>query len=138
MFRKSTIPKETIEAVLIIRRRNPTYGKEKIAVILKRDFSINLSTSSVGRLVKSFTQKGLIIPSWARIKKRRSRVFKQHAQPWRYGLKAKAPGQMVQIDHMVVTKNQLHFKHFQAWDPYTESLVADVYSDAIQYQLRNF
>lgn len=69
VFRKSTIPKETIEAVLIIRRRNPTYGKEKIAVILKRDFSINLSTSSVRRLVKSFTQKDLIIPSWTRIKK---------------------------------------------------------------------
>lgn len=45
---------------------------------------------------------------------------------------------MVQIDHMVVTKNQLHFKHFQAWDPYTKSLVADVYSDATSISAKKF
>jgi putative transposase len=138
IFRKSKIPKTTIEAVLDIRRKNPTYGKEKISIILKRDFSINLGVSSVGRLIKGFVKNGLIIPSYARIRKRQKRLFKTHAKPWKYGIKIKEPGQMVQIDHMVVTKNQLHFKHFQAWDPYTKFLIAEVYSDATSISAKKF
>jgi putative transposase len=137
-FRQSKIPKETIEIVLNIRRNNPTYGKDKIAVILKRDFTINLSVSSVGRLIKSFAQKGLIIPSYARIRKKRKRVFKEHAKLWQYGTKIEQPGQMMQIDHMVVTKNQLHFKHFQAWDPYTKTIVAEAYSAATSTSAKKF
>jgi len=138
VFRKSKIPKASIEIALDIRRKNPTYGKEKITIILKRDFSINLSVSSVGRLIKNFVKNGLILPSYARIRKRQKRLFKGHAKPWRYGTKIKEPGQMVQIDHMVVTKNQLHFKHFQAWDPYTKSLIAEVYSDATSVSAKKF
>ena len=44
----------------------------------------------------------------------------------------------MQIDHMVVTKNQIHFKHFQAWDPYTKTLVAEVYSDATSLSAKKF
>jgi putative transposase len=137
--RQSKIPKETIGIILNIRRNNPTYGKDKIAIILLRDFNIKLSASSIGRLIKRFLQKGLILNSEARIRKRRSRSFKKgHAKPWLYGTKITRPGQMVQIDHMVVTKNQLHFKHFQAWDPYTKSLVAGVYSDATSLSAKKF
>jgi len=116
--------------VLDIRKKNPTYGKDKIAIILKRDFSITLSPSSVGRLIKGFVQKGLVTPSCSRMRKKRKRIFKRHAKPWQYDLRAKEPGQMVQIDHMTVTKNQLHFKHFQAWDPCTKTVIANVYSGA--------
>jgi transposase InsO family protein len=137
-FRQSKIPKETIEIVLNIRKQNPTYGKDKINIILKRDFAISLSVSSVGRLIKNFKEKGLIIPSYARVRKRRKRIFKEHAKPWQYGIKIDGPGQMVQIDHMVVNKNQLHFKHFQAWDPYTKSIVAEVYSDATSVSAKKF
>jgi putative transposase len=49
-FRQSQIPKETIAVILDLRRKNPTYGKAKIAVILRRDYNIILSESSVGRL----------------------------------------------------------------------------------------
>jgi len=138
VFRQSKIPKEIIKIVLNIRRSNPTYGKDKIATILKRDHATNLSISTVGRLIKGFMQKGLIIPSYARFKKRRKRTFKKHAVPWQYGMIIKEPGQMVQIDHMVVTKNQHHFKHFQAWDPYTKSLVAEIYSDATSISAKKF
>ena len=136
-FRKSKISKMTIDAILNIRRNNPTYGKSKISIILKRDFSIVLSESSIGRLIKCFAENGLIT-SYARVKKRRKRLFNGHAKPWQYGKKIKEPGQMVQIDHMVVTKNQLHFKHFQALDPYTKLLVADVYSNATSISAKKF
>ena len=136
--RQSKIPLTTKQIVLNIRRQNPTYGKDKIAIILKRDFAIKLSVSSVGRLIKKFKVEGLIIPSRSRFKQRRKRVFKGHAKPWQYGTKIKQPGQLIQIDHMTVTKNQLHFKHFQAWDPYTKMLVAEIYSNATALTAKKF
>ena len=39
-----------IQLVLRIRRENQTYGKAKIAVILKRDFRQTMSESTVGRI----------------------------------------------------------------------------------------
>ena len=65
-------------------------------------------------------------------------MFKRHAQPWQYGTKITQPGQLIQIDHMTVTKNQLHFKHFQAWDPYTKTLVAEVCSSATAVAAKKF
>jgi putative transposase len=45
---------------------------------------------------------------------------------------------MVQIDHMSVNKNQAHMKHFQAWDPYTKTLMAEVYSSATSLSAKRF
>ena len=128
--RQSAILKSTIDLIFSLRKKNPTYGKAKITVILKRDYKIALSESSVGRILTSFVKKGLLLKSRSAIRKRRKRVFNKHAKPWHYNIKAKTPGQLVQIDHMVVTKNNIHFKHFQAWDPCTKILVAEVYSEA--------
>jgi hypothetical protein len=75
---------------------------------------------TVGRLIKSFMLKGLIIPSYARFKKRRKRTFKKYAVPWQYGMIIKEPGQMVQIDHN------------------TKSLVAEIYSDATSIPAKKF
>jgi transposase len=43
------------QRVLEVRRENPTYGKEKITVILKRDFGLEISVSMVGRILKHLT-----------------------------------------------------------------------------------
>ena len=45
-------------------------------------------------------------------------------------MKAHAPGEMIQIDHMTVTKNNITFKHFQAWDPISKVIVADAVTNA--------
>lgn len=42
------------QAILRIRRENPTYGKAKIAVILKRDHALKISESTVGRILETF------------------------------------------------------------------------------------
>jgi hypothetical protein len=45
---------------LKIRLDNPTYGKEKIKRILKRDYSINdISSSSIARILIKLDQMGL-------------------------------------------------------------------------------
>ena len=129
-FRKPTWGQTEIEAVLSVRRANPTYGKAKIAVILKRDHAFSLSESMVGRILKHLKEKGLITKSASAPHIKRKRRFKGHAKAWEYGMKATEVGQMIQIDHMSVYKNSCSFKHFQAWDPTSKYIHAEIFSQA--------
>lgn len=51
-FRSSRVPQETIRKIKVLRVKYPYYSKYKLAVILKRDYSINVSASTVGRIIK--------------------------------------------------------------------------------------
>ena len=127
--RKSQIPEEVRNFILKIRRDSPTYGKAKITVILRRDYNIILSKSSVGRILKVFMNKGLINKYAASLKFRRKRKFNKHAKRWSFE-KAKEPGDLVQIDHMVVNVNNRGYRHFKAVDPITKITIADIYYNA--------
>ena len=124
--------------VLKLRRENLTYGKAKIAVILRRDHGLTLSESTVGRILKHLLHKGLIQKSLSAPRQKRKRRFKGHAQPWKYGMKITKPGQMVQIDHMTISKNAFSGKHFQAWDPMSKFIHAGLYSNAKSRTARKF
>lgn len=138
-LRKSNILQAHIDLILKLRKENPTYGKAKIAVIIKRDHGVVISESSVGRVLKRLVDSGKIKRSnsaWTRKKKRN---FVHHAKRWEYGKhKPKNPGEMVQIDHMSVTKNKISFKHFQAWDPLSKHINADVYTNATSRSATTF
>jgi hypothetical protein len=129
-FRTRKIPIETINTILSIRQENQTYGKAKITVILRRDFDIKLSESSVGRVLKKLMAAGKITKSISSCKAKRRRKFTNHAKKWEYGMKSKNPGELIQIDHMSVTKHNIAMKEFRAWDSITKVIVADVVSNA--------
>src|SRR5207244_1655698 len=58
-------------------------------------------------------------------------IFKGHAQRWRVGMKAKQPGQYIQIDHMRISlSGSFHVKHFQAICPITKMVVEEAYLSA--------
>lgn len=126
------------QLVLQIRRANPTYGKAKIAVILKRDHGLSISESTVGRIIKHLMGRGLVIRSSSALRARRIREFKGHAKAWQYGMKGNKPGEMIQIDHMTVSKNQLYIKHFQAWDRKSKFIFANVYHKATSLTAKKF
>lgn len=128
------------QLVLRLRRDNPTYGKEKIAIILLRDFGRKFSASTVGRILKHLFAKGLIIKSGAAPRPKRKRNFwKNHAKPWTYKDYAEMEtGERVQIDHMTVTKNGICVKHFQAWDRRSKFIHAQLYSNAKARSARKF
>ena len=128
--RQSKVSDTTVSLVLQIRKDNPTYGKSKIAIILKRDHDIKISESTTGRILKKLLHQNKIQISPSAAKTKKKRKFTKHAQKWKYSMKAKQPGEMVQVDHMTVTKNGISFKHFQAWDPKTKIIVAHVTSNA--------
>ena len=127
------------QLVLKVRRDNPTYGKEKIAIILKRDFDQTLSKSTVGRILKDLTEKGLIQKSPSALRLKRKRTFKKHAKPWEYkDYKDMVLGERVQIDPMTVSKNGVTLKHFQAWERRSKHLFARVYSHAKSSSAKRF
>ncbi len=128
--RQSAIPQSVRDLVLHLRRQNPTYGKAKLTVILARDHGIRVSESTVGRILAGLMQRGLVLRYAAATRPGQHRRFTGHARRWAYELRPRAPGDMIQIDHMTVTKNEYVLKHFQAWDPITKYAHAEVYSDA--------
>jgi transposase len=127
------------QLVLQIRRENPTYGKEKIAVILKRDHGQTISQSTVGRILKYLIIKNLITRSPSALRTKRKRVFKKHAKAWEFkDYQTMKLGERVQIDHMTVTKNGITVKHFQAWERKSKYINAAVYSNAKASSAKRF
>ncbi len=127
------------QIVLMIRRQNPSYGKFKITVILKRDHAICISESTVGRILRFLMEKKLIKRSASASRARRKRTFKQHAQPWTYkDYETMKMGERVQIDHMTVNKYGTAFKHFQAWDRRSKFVAANVFSNANSRSAKRF
>jgi len=137
-LRKPRWGESEMQMILKLRRENPTYGKAKISVILKRDHGLCLSESTVGRIIKHLMGKGIIQKSISASRGKRKRVFKGHAQKWQYKMKSLKPGQLVQIDHMTVTKNNIKIKHFQAWDPKSKFIHAGVCSNATSSAAKKF
>lgn len=136
--RQSGFGESVRQLILLVRRDNPTYGKSKIAVILKRDYKLAISESSVGRIIKQLMQRGLIQTSLSAPRQKRKRRFVGHAKPLPYNQKPTKPGEMVQIDHMSVNINQCSIKHFQAWDRMSKYIYADVCSNATSRSARKF
>jgi transposase InsO family protein len=127
------------QLVLQVRRANPTYGKEKIAVILKRDHGQTISESTVGRILKRLMEKGLVTKSASALRTKRKRVFKKHAKAWTFkDYKTMNLGERVQIDHMTVTKNGITIKHFQGWERKSKYIGAAVYSNAKASSAKRF
>ena len=94
--------------------------------------------SNEATILKKLMEDGKIIRSPSAIRVKRKRVFNRYAKKWLYGMKGKRPGQMIQIDHMTVSKNGITVKHFQAWDPKTKTIIAEVYSNATSRTAKRF
>ena len=127
------------QLVLRIRRESPTYGKAKIAVILKRDHGKTISESTVGRILKFLKAIGLVVRSGSALRIKRKRPFRKHAKPWEYKqYDTIVLGGRVQVDHMTVTKNGVVVKHFQAWERVSKYMHAGVYSNAKSSSAKRF
>ena len=127
------------QLVLEVRRKNKTWGKAKITVVLRRDHKLSISQSTVGRILSFLNTKGLITRARSRPQKRRRNFSKGHAQPWTYkDYKDMDLGERVQIDHMTATKNGITVKHFQAWDRKSKHIHAQIYSNAKATSAKKF
>lgn len=131
---------DLIALVKTIRLENPTYGKAKIAVIIKRDNKIKASESTIGRVLTHLKSKGGITKSLSAVRVKRKRKFsKGYAKSWTYKKYSDMVlGERIQIDHMTVTKNGICLKHFQAWERKSKYIAANVYSNAKSTSAKKF
>ena len=102
--------------VLQIHCENPTYGKAKIVVILKRSHECNFSESTIGRILAHLKEKNLIVKFTAAVCSRCKRQFSKHAKPWTFKPYKEIVLFELQIDHITARKNDVMMRHFQAWD----------------------
>jgi IS30 family transposase len=127
------------ELVLKIRRENPTYGRRKIAAILRREHGQTMSESTVGRILNILMKSDLVTKSISAPVKKKGRKFNGHAQPWTFKLyEHMVLGERVQIDHMTVVKNGLEIKEFHAWERKSKHLSAGIFSSATSSDARDF
>ncbi len=100
--RRSTWTTEQAEAVRHARERYPRWGKDKLAVVLKRD-GIALSVSMIGRILADLKRRGILKEP------RVARVWPHARHPRPYAVRKpkdhplERPGDLVQIDTMHLT-----------------------------------
>lgn len=125
--RKSAIPYETAQKVIHLRRKDMALSKYKIAAILLRDCGINLSASTVGRILsahglieESQLVKGIKRRKRVNWKIPRHRITREH----RY----RSPGHLVQIDtkHIIILGQK--FYQFTAVDCFTRIGYSKIYT----------
>ena len=134
IVRKPCWSKQVEQQVQHLRRQHPLWGKRTLWAVLRRDKGLKVSESTVGRILKKLVRLSRVKPVcfyYGRTKPKRARVFDQHAKRWKKGMKAKTPGQLVQVDHMSVYIAQgFRVKHFEATCPITKITVCQAYKNA--------
>jgi len=98
--RRPTWTAEQVERVRRLREQYPRWGKDKLAVLLRREGG-PLSVSMVGRILTSLRQRGVLsAPKLLRVKRRRGTTGRPWAlrKPTDYAV-AK-PGDLVELDTM--------------------------------------
>lgn len=121
--------------VLQVRKQYKLWGKNKIAAVIRRDYNMQVTGSTAGRIISKFIKQGRIKPVWyhyyGKLRNKKRRVFDGYAKRWQYGMKAQNPGDMVQVDHAVIQLDSgATFKHFTAVDPITKYGSDQVYTQA--------
>lgn len=115
--------------VLKTRKKYPLFGKEKIRIMLQEECGISSSVSTIGRVISKLINQNKILHVNEVCGKRirtQFRQFNDHAQRFKYGMKAQEFGEMIQVDHMT----EGIFKHFAAICPISKIVFAYAYRQA--------
>ncbi len=109
-------------------------------MMLKKNNELNISVSTVGRILRKALHKGTIksVAYHFCIREFKPRVFNNHAKRLPSGSKAKSPGELVQVDHMEVKLDGIIIKHFKAICPVTKLVVEQAYTRATSYIAAEF
>ena len=139
--RKAQWTLRDVESVMAVRRRHPFMGFRSIHAVLRKSGS-PLSKAAVGRIVRLCLKRKWIKPVvWlrGRARPKRRRDFSDgHAKRWRCGMRAKAPGELVQVDHMTVSRDGQTLKEFRAVDPVSRMMVCRVFANATARNAKRF
>ena len=129
--RQPTWPPELAHAVLALREQYPRWGKDKLAPLL-REAGWTVSTSMVGRILRSLKQRGLLREApRAGVAVRRPRPPRPYAIRKPRAYQAKLPGDIVQVDTLDLRPLPgIALKHFTARDVVSRWDVLEVHTRA--------
>ena len=137
--RQPTWTQEQAERVRRLRERYPRWGKDKLAVLLRRE-GWPVSVSMVGRILTSLRQRGVLRePRVFRVKRRRGTANRPWAlrKPKDYALER--PGDLVQLDTMDLRPAPgVVLKQFTARDMISRWDVIEVHGRATSTAARLF
>jgi putative transposase len=139
--RKATWTYAVEMRVYHLRKKYPLWGKEKITVMYKRKYDSNISESTIGRILTKLMKQGKInsVRCMFGQKEFKPRIFNNHAQRWKYGMKAKQPGELIQIDHMTTSVPKIGtIKTFNAVCPVTKYATYQAYKAATSNNAADF
>lgn len=127
-----------VVAVHQVRDRHPRWGKDKLAVVLRRE-GIRLSVSMVGRILADLKRRGVLQEP----KSPRVRPHSRHARPYAVRKPKEhpqtAPGDLIQLDTMHLTPLPgLERRHFTAVDVVSRWSVTGVRATATAGTARDF
>ncbi len=132
--RKPTVRNKYQQIIIKVRKKHPTWSKEKIAKYLEVEKGIKVSPSTVYRVLK---QTNLI----ERVKSKkieRKNKKKANKKRIRKGLKATFPGEVVQIDVKHLPQKGRTYYQFTAIDKYTRLSYAKVYTTKRSRKAKEF
>lgn len=121
--RVPTIPLPTVDLVLELRDERPAWSKYKLSVIMMRDFGLEISPSSVGRILTRYGR----IEAKASAKRKRAAVGRNKRMRRPKDLKPSLAGELVQVDtkHLNLPWSKKRY-HFEAIDLATRMKVSGV------------
>jgi transposase InsO family protein len=121
--REPTTPTRVVDAILKLRDERPAWSKYKLSVVLVRDFGIEVSASTVGRVLKRHGR----IDKKASLRRTRAAKGRNLRKRRPKGFTASAPGELVQIDtkHLNLPWSEKRF-HFEAIDLATRMKVSGI------------
>ncbi len=121
--REPLTPLSTIDAILKLRDERPAWSKYKLAVVLVRDSGIEVSASTVGRVLKRHGR----IDKKASLKRTRAAKGRNKRRRRPKDLVPSCPGELVQIDtkHLTLPWSEKRY-HFEAIDLATRMKVSGV------------
>lgn len=134
-FRKKEISFPVTRKVIKVRKANPAWGKVKVAVILKRDYGILISPSSVNRIFHDYDLFWLTPGSVKRSVRHNWQIRRSRAPK---GLRGAAPGSLVEIDLKVLNHLGKTFYQFTAVDTCTKIRFIKIYSSKKAFSGRLF
>lgn len=121
-LRKATWTPALAQAVEVLRLDNPMWGKRKLAALLRLE-GVAVSVSTVGRILRKLMDRGVVVPVPTlrrnpSARRLRPTALQRYARRLPKGLKAKRPGEIVQVDTLFVNVAPGRaIKHFTAYDP---------------------
>lgn len=136
-FRQSSLLSSTVDLIVRLRKEDMGSSKYKISLLLKRDYGLSISPSTIGR---TLTGKGLIEESvLARsIKKRKRLNYVIPRIRASFFLRYKQPGFLVQVDtkHLMILGRK--FYQFTAIDCYTKFSFSRIYTQGSSLCAKDF